>query len=84
MFKERDSIGSCCAPKREGAEPKLGGDAPVTEAPRSAQAPSNDGMIPLPGGTFLMGTDDAEGFPADGEGPVREGRSIRSESIRTR
>jgi len=29
-------------------------------------------MVLLPGGTFLMGTDDAEGFPADGEGPIRE------------
>jgi formylglycine-generating enzyme required for sulfatase activity len=29
------------------------------------------GMVSLPGGTFLMGTDYAEGFPADGEGPVR-------------
>jgi formylglycine-generating enzyme required for sulfatase activity len=29
-------------------------------------------MISLPGGTFRMGTDDASGFPADGEGPVRE------------
>jgi sulfatase modifying factor 1 len=28
-------------------------------------------MIALPGGTFLMGTDNAEGFPQDGEGPVR-------------
>lgn len=28
-------------------------------------------MIALPGGTFTMGTDYAEGFPADGEGPVR-------------
>jgi formylglycine-generating enzyme len=28
-------------------------------------------MVSLPGGTFLMGTDFAEGFPADGEGPVR-------------
>ena len=26
----------------------------------------------LPGGAFLMGTDDAEGFADDGEGPVRE------------
>jgi formylglycine-generating enzyme len=25
----------------------------------------------LPGGTFLMGTDNPEGFPLDGEGPVR-------------
>jgi formylglycine-generating enzyme required for sulfatase activity len=28
-------------------------------------------MIRLPGGTFLMGTDDGEGFVRDGEGPVR-------------
>lgn len=28
-------------------------------------------MLHLPGGTFLMGTDDREGFAADGEGPVR-------------
>jgi formylglycine-generating enzyme required for sulfatase activity len=28
-------------------------------------------MISLPGGTFLMGTDYPQGFPADGEGPVR-------------
>jgi sulfatase modifying factor 1 len=29
-------------------------------------------MIGLPGGIFRMGTDYAEGFPADGEGPVRD------------
>jgi formylglycine-generating enzyme required for sulfatase activity len=29
-------------------------------------------MIRLDGGPFLMGTDNPEGFPADGEGPVRE------------
>jgi sulfatase modifying factor 1 len=28
-------------------------------------------MVVLPGGTFLMGTDYAEAFPLDGEGPVR-------------
>ena len=28
-------------------------------------------MIELPGGPFLMGTDHAEAFPQDGEGPVR-------------
>lgn len=31
-----------------------------------------EGMVKLPGGTFLMGTDSDEGFPDDGEGPVRE------------
>jgi formylglycine-generating enzyme required for sulfatase activity len=29
-------------------------------------------MVQLPGGSFLMGTDYPEGFPEDGEGPVRE------------
>lgn len=28
-------------------------------------------MMLIPAATFLMGTDDKEGFPADGEGPVR-------------
>ena len=30
------------------------------------------GMVDLPGGSFLMGSDDPLGYPADGEGPVRE------------
>ena len=29
-------------------------------------------MVELPGGTFLMGSDDADARPEDGEGPVRE------------
>jgi formylglycine-generating enzyme required for sulfatase activity len=33
---------------------------------------STDGMVLLPSGTFRMGTDFALGFPADGEGPIRE------------
>jgi formylglycine-generating enzyme required for sulfatase activity len=37
----------------------------------SASADSGRAMVSLPGGTFLMGTDYASGFPQDGEGPVR-------------
>jgi formylglycine-generating enzyme required for sulfatase activity len=33
---------------------------------------STDNMLRIPGGAFLMGTDDEIGYPADGEGPVRE------------
>ncbi len=33
---------------------------------------STDDMIRLDGGPFLMGTDTRDGFPADGEGPVRQ------------
>ena len=35
---------------------------------------STDGMALIPGGDFLMGTDDPIGFAADGEGPVRSVR----------
>jgi formylglycine-generating enzyme required for sulfatase activity len=31
-------------------------------------------MVLIPGGTFLMGTDDADGYPEDREGPVREAK----------
>ncbi|WP_235593435.1 formylglycine-generating enzyme family protein [Paenibacillus sp. 32O-W] len=31
-------------------------------------------MVAIPGGTFDMGTETAEGFPSDGEGPVRRVR----------
>ena len=38
----------------------------------SATAGQRDGMTRIPGGAFTMGTDDAIGYPADGEGPARE------------
>lgn len=58
---------SCCTPTavREASTPV---EAARTYAPGIA---TNDAMIPIPGGTFLMGTDYERGFPADGEGPVR-------------
>ncbi|MFF4899247.1 formylglycine-generating enzyme family protein [Streptomyces sp. NPDC001068] len=37
----------------------------------SGDARESGGMVALPGGDFLMGAEDPEGFPADGEGPVR-------------
>ena len=43
-----------------------------TEIKKGAENTSTEGMVKLPGGTFLMGTDTDEGFPGDGEGPVRE------------
>ena len=47
------------------AQPPL--DAGVIAA-RTEEAP----MIALPGGKFLMGTEDADAFADDGEGPIRE------------
>lgn len=59
--------GRCCAPSRSNTRPlpATGDAAPVR------QDGALDGMALLPGGEFLMGTDDTEGFPSDGEGPVR-------------
>jgi formylglycine-generating enzyme required for sulfatase activity len=57
---------ACCGPARGAPAPA---DASVGLGEQNG---STNGMVHLDGGAFLMGTDDREGFPADGEGPVRE------------
>jgi formylglycine-generating enzyme len=58
----------CCVPSVERAALlKVTGN--VLERVKQG---STSGMIKLDGGAFLMGTNDDDGFPADGEGPVRE------------
>ena len=60
---------ACCSPGRASPPLEL---APSALAPRVVAASAASGeLLRLPGGAFLMGTDDAEGFPEDGEGPVR-------------
>ena len=67
---------SCCAPSRDG---QAGGAVTATQpspaqqkkSARQASRPTR-GMIHIPGGPFLMGGDDPDAFPDDGEGPVRE------------
>jgi formylglycine-generating enzyme len=65
------SMNPCCVPSRSRAA--------VLEASRQASVErqrvnsgSTDEMIRLDGARFLMGTDFAQGFPADGEGPIRK------------
>ena len=62
---------ACCAASRpmssKSTKPKQATVAPVTNG-------STKGMLLLPGGEFLMGTEDRSGFPADGEGPIRKVR----------
>ncbi|QRP47785.1 formylglycine-generating enzyme family protein [Amycolatopsis sp. FDAARGOS 1241] len=53
----------CCPPSRSS-----GASVDVPLGP----ATNADGLLVLPGGAFRMGTDDADGFPDDREGPVRE------------
>jgi formylglycine-generating enzyme required for sulfatase activity len=63
-----DETPHCCAPTRPDAHPE---PAPRRVAAASGR-PRFGGLVALPGGTFRMGTDDPDGFPDDGEGPVRE------------
>ncbi|WP_282204033.1 formylglycine-generating enzyme family protein [Kitasatospora fiedleri] len=80
---------SCCTPGHEptdlglpvltlsptAAEPSAA-EPTVAEppAPSPAAVRAARGLLELPGGTFLMGGQDPDGIPADGEGPVREVR----------
>ena len=64
-------VSPCCSASR----PQLEGRAQGRSKPNVRLSKvSKDGMIGLPGGVFLMGTDDQKGFPQDGEGPVRKVR----------
>ena len=60
----------CCVPTRARAA-MLEASRETSTARSRAATSDTDGMIDLPGGSFLMGTEDRDGFPADGEGPVR-------------
>lgn len=64
---------SCCAGTREQVTFQKSGntqqDATVVQ---DVSKPSLDHLVTIPGGLFAMGTDTKEGFPADGEGPVRQ------------
>jgi formylglycine-generating enzyme len=62
----------CCSPS-SGRAGELTIAAPGGSTPaRTAQIRDNDrSRTALPGGTFQMGTDYAQAFPMDGEGPVR-------------
>lgn len=63
---------SCCAASRNTLDSVDVQAAPQIESIAKEVTRFNDKMISLSGGEFLMGTDDSEGFPADGEGPVRK------------
>lgn len=61
----------CCVPSKQRAV-LLDISRQASAQRRRATNGSTTAMIRLNGGTFLMGTDTDEGFPADGEGPIRK------------
>jgi sulfatase modifying factor 1 len=68
--------GTCCAPAQVAtAEPR---SVPPAPAPAEAQVGAAD-LVPLDGGWFRMGSEDAYAYENDGEGPVR---SIRVDPFR--
>jgi formylglycine-generating enzyme required for sulfatase activity len=84
---DEDGPAPCCTAGREtvdvekeptdvalaDADESANGDAAAAaSSSSSSRAPSTEGMVHVPAGSFLMGTETDEGFPADGEGPVRE------------
>lgn len=75
-FTMTDSINksSCCSASRSQTDhmfiPFGGNKTSRGNLTGSAESPAKQSMIYLSGGEFLMGTNDSEGFPSDGEGPV--------------
>jgi formylglycine-generating enzyme required for sulfatase activity len=68
LLAEKGIVPPCCVPSRQRAA-LLAMPGNTLERVKDG---SVEGMIKLDHGTFLMGTNSTEGFPADGEGPVRE------------
>jgi formylglycine-generating enzyme required for sulfatase activity len=71
LFAEAGTPHPCCVPSKQrtvaiAVSRKLAADR------KRATKGSTEGMVKLDGGPFWMGTDYAQGFPQDGEGPVRE------------
>ena len=71
LFAELGQPHPCCVPSRDRAA-RLAESRRASAERERVLSGSSEGMVRLDGGIFFMGTDTDEGFPADGEGPVRE------------
>ncbi|MGM0904176.1 MAG: formylglycine-generating enzyme family protein [Bacillota bacterium] len=63
---------SCCAVKRMSTNKENEIKIQPIQVSEPNQTMFKDKMVYIPGGEFLMGTNSKEGFPTDGEGPVRK------------
>jgi sulfatase modifying factor 1 len=73
MMKPVNAPAPCCVPSKARAERLMISTELSQGRPRAINGSTED-MVLIPAGTFRMGTDDPSGFPADGEGPIREVR----------
>src|SRR5215204_1385575 len=62
---------ACCASASRGGLTVTPLDEHLA-APGIVQPHDTAGMVRIAGGSFLMGTNSREGYPDDGEGPVRK------------
>lgn len=62
---------SCCAASRSTNDEKIAKNQ-ATITPSAQNTVDRQDMVLIPGGSFMMGTNSNEGFPADGEGPIRK------------
>ena len=71
---ENEGMPACCAPAATTlGMPSFAPTSPRFDFPVPDRSPEviTKGMVTIPGGSFLMGGDHPDAFPADGEGPVR-------------
>lgn len=68
-MKTKDKL-SCCSIDRSKVDTQ---SVPISKSPTTLSGPKKhmEEMVLIPGGKFLMGTNDRDANPADGEGPVR-------------
>jgi len=67
-----DPIKSCCAASNTfNQSQQTQQTVPLSKLSTSEMLKYKDSFIPIKGGSFDMGTDATDGFPTDGEGPVR-------------
>lgn len=65
-------MSACCGPARESTRTAPAAPPADFAVPVRGRADLLRGMVAVPGGPFLMGGEDEDAFPDDGEGPVRE------------
>lgn len=69
LHNQKPGDGCCTPASYRSGEATLPAEAPAST--KESEATMRSRMIALPGGSFLMGTDNPDGFPQDGEGPIR-------------